>query len=326
MASVLVVFRRRCGPCLALFELVTILLVYHVIYHVREKHRREIRFLTYNIWNSPLKMRDRMVALGEIVQDLEPDVITFQEVTLANLAVLREQRWFSRYHLIPQVVFKSDGKHFVIILSVFPVEKWLVHPFSNYNDSTSDRRLVFAEVKNTIPSSDVIFGFAGTHLAYRRFDSIEREQQLKESFHIISPNDNVCVMGDLNINDNIDGEVVLPPGWFDVWLLISGNFNRNGFTYDREKISIMKGPAVNAKSHKARYDRVFCKLLDFKVKEMRIVGDEVTRTGIFPSDHFGLFVVIQHIEKPGHEKQKQTSQTLNQVYFKRPKGWEKLIK
>lgn len=58
---------------------------------------------------------------------------------------------------------------------------------------------------------------------------------------------------------------------------------------------------------------------------MRIVGDEVTRTGILPRDHFGLFAVIEHNEKPGHEKRKQTSWTVNQVnYFERPKGWEKL--
>ena len=328
MASVFVTqFRKRFSPLRAIFVLVTVLLVYHVTYHVRGKHRREIRFLTYNIWCSPFKMRERMGELRKIVEDLEPDVLAFQEVTLDNLAVLREQRWFSRYHLIPRGVLKSDGKHFVIILSIFPVEKWLVHPFTNNVDSTSNRGLVLAEVRNPISSTDVTFVFVATHLAYGGFGTTQREQQLKESFPIISSYDNVCIMGDLNINENIDGEVVLPPAWFDAWLSIPGNSNENGFTYDRLKISILKGPrAVNATSYKGRLDRVFCKLFDFKVKEMRIVGDEVTRTGTLPSDHFGLFTVVEHIEKFETEKQKQSTGSESKVYFKRPRGWEKLIK
>lgn len=328
MASVFVrQFRKRCSPLLAIFVLVTVLLVYHVIYHLRSKHRREIRFLTYNIWCSPFKMRERMEELRKIVEDLEPDVLAFQEVTLDNLAVLREQRWFSRYHLIPRGVLKSDGKHFVIILSIFPVEKWLVHPFTNNVDSTSNRGLVLAEVRNPISSTDVTFVFVATHLAYGGFGTTQREQQLKESFPIISSYDNVCIMGDLNINENIDGEVVLPPAWFDAWLSIPRNSNENGFTYDRLKISILKGPpAVNATSYKGRLDRVFCKMFDFKVKEMRIVGDEVTRTGTLPSDHFGLFTVVEHIEKFETEKQKQSTGGESKVYFKRPRGWEKLIK
>ena len=328
MASVFVrQFRKRCSPLLAIFVLVTVLLVYHVIYHLRSKHRREIRFLTYNIWCSPFKMRERMEELRKIVEDLEPDVLAFQEVTLDNLAVLREQRWFSRYHLIPRGVLKSDGKHFVIILSIFPVEKWLVRPFTNNVDSTSNRGLVLAEVRNPISSTDVTFVFVATHLAYGGFGTTQREQQLKESFPIISSYDNVCIMGDLNINENIDGEVVLPPAWFDAWLSIPRNSNENGFTYDRLKISILKGPpAVNATSYKGRLDRVFCKMFDFKVKEMRIVGDEVTRTGTLPSDHFGLFTVVEHIEKFETEKQKQSTGGESKVYFKRPRGWEKLIK
>ena len=43
------------------------------------------------------KLRERMEALGEIVRivdDLEPDLVTFQEVTHDNLAVLQEERLF----------------------------------------------------------------------------------------------------------------------------------------------------------------------------------------------------------------------------------------
>ena len=284
----------------------------------------EISMLTFNIWLSSEKMRERMEALGQIVEDLKPDILAFQEVTLDNLAVLQEQRWFSRYHVIPPDV-SNQRKHFVVILSVYPVEKWLVHPFKT---PTSKRRLVLAETKNTIPSSDVGFVVAATHLAFAGFGTRLREQQLKESFQIISDYDNICVMGDLNIEDKVDGDIVLPSPWFDAWLSIPGNSNNNGYTWDRSKTpfaSVIKS-TVNATSYQARLDRVLCKLSDFKVKEMRIVGDKVTKTGVLPSDHFGLFTVIERLAKSEHKNQKQTTQTDNQVYFKRPNGWEKLIK
>lgn len=62
------------------------------------------------------KLRERMEALGEIVRivdDLEPDLVTFQEVTHDNLAVLQEERLFWRYHLIPLIV--AQEAHFLLI-------------------------------------------------------------------------------------------------------------------------------------------------------------------------------------------------------------------
>lgn len=40
------------------------------------------------------------------------------------------------------------------------------------------------------------------------------------------------------------------------------------------------------------------RLSAFQLKDMRIAGNEVTTSSILPSDHFGLFTVIEHIEKP----------------------------
>ena len=328
-------FRGARGSCLLVFiVLITVLFVLRAFFNVSfgsglsfaRGGSTEISMLTFNIWFSSEKMRERMEALGQIVEDLKPDILAFQEVTLDNLAVLQEQRWFSRYQLIPPDVYvASQGEHFVVILSVYPVEKWLVHPFKN---SLSNRRLVLAETKNTVPSSNVGFFIAATHLAYAGFGTRLREEQLKESFQIISDYNNICVMGDLNIADKVDGDIVLPSPWFDAWLSIPGNSNNNGFTWDRSKIpfaSVVKR-TVNSTSYQKRVDRVLCKLSDFKVKEMRIVGDKVTKTGVLPSDHFGLFTVIERLEKSEHKNKKQTTQTDNQVYFKRPKGWEKLIK
>ena len=108
----------------------------------------------------------------------------------------------------------------------------------------------------------------------------------------------MCVMGDMNINEGkfkADGEVVLPYSWSDAWLSLPGNTVSNGNTWDqsRNAFASMQSNTNTTKIYKARVDRVFCKLSDFKFKEMRIVGNESTKSGVLPSDHFGLFTIIE---------------------------------
>lgn len=62
------------------------------------------------------------------------------------------------------------------------------------------------------------------------------EEQLKELIEIIFVYENVCVMGDLNIEDKVDGDIILLLLWIDVWLLIFGNIDNNGYIWDRSKI------------------------------------------------------------------------------------------
>ncbi|XP_078361396.1 5'-tyrosyl-DNA phosphodiesterase-like [Oculina patagonica] len=327
---------RARGPLLVISVVVIVLLILRAFMNVRfggsaafgNTRSKEISMLTYNIWLDTEKMRERMEALGQIVEDLEPDLLTFQEVTLENLAVLQEQRWFSRYRLIPPDAVKrlqeGPSKHCVVILSSYPVDKWQVYPFKS---SPRNRKLVVAETESTVSSKSVKFVIAATHLDYAIKDTKVREAELRESFHIFSGYDNVCAMGDLNIHDKVDGDIVLPSPWIDAWLSIPGNTDSNGYTWDRSKTpftSVLRR-TVNATSYQVRLDRVLCKLSDFKVKDMRIVGNKVTKSGILPSDHFGLFTVLELAEKSEHEGNKNKKpQIENEVYFNRPPGWEKV--
>jgi len=133
-------------------------------------------------------------------------------------------------------------------------------------------------------------------------------------------------MGDLNIEDKVDGEVVLPSPWIDAWLSLPGNTDSNGLTWERSKTpfaSVLR-KTINATSYKARLDRVLCRLSDFKVKEMRIVGDKLTKSGILPSDHFGVLTVIERSVSTGKKRHKH-SQPEQVVYFQRPIGFEKFV-
>ena len=318
---------RARGPLLIVSVAVIVLLVLRAFTNVRfgggsvfgRTRSTEISMLTFNILLNSEMVRARMEALGQIVEDLDPDLITFQEVTLENLAILQGQRWFSRYRLIPPDVVKQAEQrglnHFVVILSVYPVDKWNVYPFKN---NIRKRRLVVAETKISLSSASVSFVFAATHLIYAPHNTKLREAQLKESFNIISGYENVCVMGDLNIESKADGDVVLPSPWIDAWLSTSRNTESNGYTVIKR--------SMNTTSYQERLDRVLCKLSDFKVKDMRIVGDQVTKSGILPSDHFGLFIIIEKAEKPDEQEHNKYTkpQGDSEVYFDRPPGWEKV--
>lgn len=67
---------------------------------------------------------------------------------------------------------------------------------------------------------------------------------------------------------------------------------------------------------KDRLDRVFCKLSGFKVKEVTVVDDRMTKSGVLPSDHFGIFTVLEASKKTSYNK--KNSQAEKGVYFKRP--------
>ncbi|XP_020614558.1 uncharacterized protein LOC110052737 [Orbicella faveolata] len=284
--------------------------------------RSEISMLTFNIWFAAEKMQERMAALGKIVENLKPDLLTFQEVTRDNLALLRQQKWFARYYLTPPGITR-EGRYFDIILTVFPVDKWHVYQFKN---SPLNRKLITAEIKGPVSSSkSPRFVIATTHLEHSGTYAQLREEHLRESLKMLSTYDNVCVMGDMNIEGQFDGDVILPWQWVDAWLTLPGNTNSNGYTWDQSKNPFIRKHGVET-SLKDRFDRVFCKLRDFKVKEMKIVGSNHTvKTSVLPSDHFGLFTVVEISAKTA-EKHKKHSQTVSEVYFKRPPSWEKLIK
>ena len=283
--------------------------------------RKQISLLSWNLWFPSVMMEERMEALGQIVQELEPSILAFQEVTLKNLALLRNQPWFSRYHLIPPDI-SNEVDHSVVILSVFTVDRWFDHPFKKA--PYTNRKIVTAELKNAVSSPKFVIGV--THLVHGRRNTLQRELQLKETLQVLSRYDNVCVMGDMNIKSGkgeVDGVVVLPSSWIDGWLSLPGNTEGNGYTFDQSK-NPFAPPERGGIATIARFDRVFCKLSDFKVKEMRIVGDKLTKSTIVPSDHYGLFTVIEQSENTEH-KHGIKSPTETEVYFKRPAGWEKLV-
>ena len=283
---------------------------------------KQVSMLTYNIWFGEFQMRERMIGIGKIIEELKPNIITLNEVTEQNLSLLKSQVWFARYKLLPPDRQRVES-YFVVTLTDMPVKKWKVYPFKNSN---LGRKLLVVELQVPFNSGNTVIPFtiATSHLESLDFNTKEREQQLSKSIQILSVNSNTCLMGDLNLEQKVDGEIVLPKPWQDAWLSLSGNIHENGYTWDPTVNEMVKN--FKDGSTKDRFDRVFCKLSDFQVHSMKIVGMNQLSSGVFPSDHFGLFTVLtRSVDLVAHENLAVKTKE-NDVVFKRPNNWKKFLR
>ena len=263
--------------------------------------QNQLRMLLYNLWFSHYKMEERMKAIAKIIDELKPNIITLNEVTKENLAMLTRQAGLAKYKVVPtDDLYKTMPAdlpklhlHTTAILTDLPVISWEAFRFKYTEEG---RRLVIAELRipiyekvqssNGAKLRNVSFVSAVAHFEYQKKSAVFRAEQLKKSIESISIFENACFSGDLNNRVHIDGNLMLPNPWQDLWMTLPGNTHENGYTWDNET-----NPLIKSKS-KGRNDRFLCKLSDFKAESAKIVGNKELSPGVFPSDHFGLFVVL----------------------------------
>ena len=291
---------------------------------------KQVTMLTYNIWFIGFEMEARMRGIGKIVNELRPNIITLNEVTLDNLRLLESQSWYQRYTIVPTDLKRQEA-YFVAVLTNLPIRSWKAYPFLSFDmgwtlltaslqipvstDSTGDKY-----GKN---NATVSLTVGTSHFESLAANTLIRERQLDKSLNILSPYGNACLMGDLNLEEKVDGKVVLPKPWIDAWLSLPGNSHENGYTYD---------PNINkmipqGEYTKDRFDRVYCKLENFRIQSMSIVGKKHLAPGVFPSDHFGIFTVLT----PSTDTLDNTVTAKNtigkeSVFFKRPLNWKNFLK
>ncbi|XP_047057983.1 uncharacterized protein LOC124664525 [Lolium rigidum] len=139
---------------------------------------------------------------------------------------------------------------------------------------------------------------------------IRKERAAQESVRFLDSFRNVIFCGDMNWVAG-DGQFPLPGGWVDAWDELKPS--EDGWTYDTKSNGMISGdPRMQG-----RVDRFVCKLLDFKIHAIEMIGKEAIpglsysiekrlRKGIrklelpvLPSDHFGLVLSITYAEPSG---------------------------
>ncbi|WVZ58830.1 hypothetical protein U9M48_009058 [Paspalum notatum var. saurae] len=192
------------------------------------------------------------------------------------------------------------------ILSKVPVKQSKCIPFDN---SIMGRELCITSISSgEMPKLKL----ATTHLespcpAPPKWDQMyskERIAQAKRSLEILGCSRNAILCGDMNWDDKRDGPFPLQDGWTDAWVELKPG--EDGWTYDTKANGMLSG---NRKLQK-RMDRFVCKLADFKIESIEMVGKEAIpglsyvkekkvrgeiqkiELPVFPSDHFGLVLTI----------------------------------
>jgi tyrosyl-DNA phosphodiesterase 2 len=113
---------------------------------------------------------------------------------------------------------------------------------------------------------------------------------------------NAVLGGDMNWDDDLDGPFPIEgrKGWVDAWCELRGdNGSAGGLTYD----SVANPMLRSFKSGRTRPDRFICKLRDFNLDSIEMIGTEAipgvtyyddkgNQLPVLPSHHFGLMLTV----------------------------------
>lgn len=269
-----------------------------------------IKILTYNVWfREDLEMHKRMQAIGDLIQQHSPDIVCFQEVTPNIYDIFQKSAWWKKYRCSVPYERAATEVYFCIQLAKLPVKSFICRPFSY---TAMGRELCITEIETNSNKSLVI---ATSHLespcpgppTWDQMFSKERVNQAKEAVSFLQKYPNAVFCGDMNWDDKLDGQFPFVEGWFDAWeKLRPGEI---GWTYDTKSNKMLSGNRALQK----RLDRFICKLPDFDVSCIDMIGTEVIpgltynkqkkmknkiqelSLPVLPSDHYGLLLTIANL-------------------------------
>uniref|UniRef100_A0A0E0EBU7 Endonuclease/exonuclease/phosphatase domain-containing protein n=1 Tax=Oryza meridionalis TaxID=40149 RepID=A0A0E0EBU7_9ORYZ len=244
--------------------------------------------MTYNVWSrEDVAVYKRMKAIGSLVEKHNPDVIFFQEITPYILSIFKSFAWWKEYHCSEVKPEEQASKlHFCMMLSKIPMEKPASWKFTNTSTGrgymeadiypgTSSPAIHIATTQLESPSS-------GPPAAQPQTRSLERYAQAEHAAAALGSARNVVLCGDMSWDDAVDMPFPLPAGdggggggWVDAWTVLSPAHERQCPTYNgiwNEDLAVFNGFTANAASLMKRSDRFVCKLQDYKLGGIELIG------------------------------------------------------
>ena len=263
---------------------------------------------------SPSRMDDCLEALGHLVQAKRPEFIALQNVTNENIKKVTGSTWAARYKVIqPPYKFETRKKPSVALLSTYPAQDYCT---ITYHDTPTVKTLLkgYYVMYDKFNKAFVVC-VATTSLEQGLKAADYREKQLNEACLSMIDDADGFLLGDMGLDNDIDGELTLRGGWMDAWLSIPGNTESNGYTYNPEKNALIKEDPFGP----GRPDRIFFKSDHFKLDSMELVGVEPyqqARGGsVTISKHYGLFMQLSH--RDPEEPKTKVEQTMVAAIFKK---------
>ena len=196
-----------------------------------ENTRTSFKLLSYNVWFDSLMLRERMNAIGEIIELHSPDIITMQEVQKDILACFQSSAWSKQYTMTRLPFYDS---YFTLIFSKAPLR--------HFSQSSLPRSIMGRDLKVIeVTLAGQSCAFATAHLESPvgpwqggpsdQFSSV-RALQLAQAFGTLGglSCSNVFFSGDMNWIAR-DGVMQLSDGWIDAWLKLHPGEVRSTISY-----------------------------------------------------------------------------------------------
>jgi len=274
----------------------------------REKQQVTLRILTFNVWFGTFAQKQRMEAIAGIAKAEGADVLAFQEVTMETLPLLRS-------FLGDEYPYWSDPPrrpHYFTMIAgskrVQFVEGTLRRlPFQT---TSMARDLLVISVLPCEPIGSLTpLTVATSHLESLNNGDV-RGIQLEQVNETLAHDEYAIFLGDTNLDDGPNEPVPPLPRavWADVMTDIfhvspqsegdtTSKTSKDFFTFDvtRNQMLADHDKWARDRNWRVRLDRAFVKFPSgscWKVTDAFVVGKEPIADGVWPSDHFGLMIIV----------------------------------
>jgi endonuclease/exonuclease/phosphatase family metal-dependent hydrolase len=237
----------------------------------------ELTVTTFNIWNDPYFAAERCLAIVDLISKHAPDVMVFQELTADALEIVLADPWVREQCFCAAVTDHEVRNYGMLLLSRVPLRDVSYTPLP----SRMSRGFLRAEVTNGGAPTVVCC----LHLDSGKVSARLRGRQLRRVFSALRSAGDAIVMGDFNMRDTENDQIVAP--FVDVWPALRPD--EPGFTEDTS-INLMRLDSRN-KHRQVRFDRVLLKGPTWAGASIDLLGTEPlsdTLPRVFPSDHFGV--------------------------------------
>ncbi|XP_066392654.1 uncharacterized protein [Miscanthus floridulus] len=244
-----------------------------------------ITFMTYNVWSCEhVAVYRRIKSISEIIEQHDPDVIFLQEVTHYIYSLFQEAPWWENYTKFPsKEKYQKNHSSFCLLLSKLDAGHVVLPQYSNIGSSkpmgvheaAPPARGDVQGCRLASPApSDVgcVHRRAQASAFLEHFDAIHRLLAPACNERSFVLDENVVLGGDLDWDDDLDGPLRLGDGWWvDAWLDLRGG-EAGGWTYDAVANQMLK--VLNLTAERRRPDRFSCKLRDFTLESIEMLGVE----------------------------------------------------
>lgn len=245
----------------------------------------QLKILTFNTWGGKSFNRERWPLIGKGIAELEPDLVGLQEVFQKDQAADLQ-----KMAGIPEMAF-ADSESGLVTLSRFPIGSSKTYPYQTV--SPRETYVRYCQICRILPNEGEKFLFVATHLSWKPEDASIRDQQVQELFNRIDSEGQslpVVLVGDFNAtSDSAEIQQLAKAGFLDTFTSIHPD--DPGYTWSHSNPYTASHPELPER----RIDHIFARIPSKRtlmVQASKIVLDQPTANGVFPSDHFGVLTTL----------------------------------